>query len=75
MPGLYNLRAKQSKVLVALPSLISGNCIIYKARTMKCTERQNSTGNFIKFWSFWFQVRGFPALYIADPGSGVKCWA
>jgi len=72
VPGLCNLRAKQSKVLLALPSLISGNCIIYKVRTMKRTEHQNSTGNCIKFWSFWFQVRGFPALCISDPGSGCQ---
>ena len=39
---------------------------------MKRTEHQNSTGNFIKFWGFWLQVRGFAALCIADPGSGCQ---
>jgi hypothetical protein len=72
VPGLYNLRAKQSKVLLALSSLISGNSMIYRAITMKRTEHHNSSGNVIKFWSFWFQLRGFPALCIADPGTGCQ---
>ena len=39
---------------------------------MKRTEHQNITGNVIKFWSFWFQVREFPTLCIAHPGTGCE---
>jgi hypothetical protein len=39
---------------------------------MKNNEHQNNTGNVIRFWNFWSQVRGFPALCFAHPGTGCQ---